>query len=30
MPTTISNIKYKIDYTVFDLRYKNAEKKYLT
>ena len=23
----ISNIKYKIDYTVFDLRYKNAEKK---
>ena len=26
----ISNIKYKIDYTVFDLRYKNAEKKYLT
>mgnify|MGYP001310004133 FL=1 len=23
----ISNIKYKMDYTVFDLRYKNAEKK---
>ena len=25
----ISNIKYKVDYTVFDLKYKNAGKKYL-